>query len=353
MKKLSWFITLFAITIVFTKLFVSINGNAADGVWLHASRDVIMSGDRDNTTQLKLVNSKGNLKWKSSDTKIATVSEDGLVTAVSPGKVEISTHYSGTNYICVITVRSPYITPTWISTLYKGETEEITAFGTNIKKCRSSDTEVATVNKKGVITGQGVGHATIYVTCSNGETYKCFIDSVYPETLEGTGQLPPSGQIDTGYWHDDYEEKADLESLNVSWDLENGKTLKIKTHYNVIGDKKVKVKMSNYKVSKTKDGKKKISFTVKYSGLAPKLTDEQAEKIYKDAVWDGIPVGGKYFSPLSIIRQGFVWKGTITLTLQSSLMALNTPTKSIIIFLGQGRMMMEKITFYIFQMLLP
>ena len=90
------------------------------------------------------------------------------------------------------------------------------------------------------------------------------------------------------------DEEAVMENVNITWDLEKGKTDKVKTHYNVIGYKKFKVKMTKYKVTTTKSGKKKISFTLKCTGTAPNISEIQGEEML-DRYFAGESLGGMYY----------------------------------------------------------
>ncbi len=65
---------------------------------------------------LKLLDKKGKtisstkVKWKSANTKIATVSKKGKVTAKKKGKVKITATYKGKKYTCTVTVKKPTAT---------------------------------------------------------------------------------------------------------------------------------------------------------------------------------------------------------------------------------------------------
>lgn len=56
-----------------------------------------------------------------------------------------------------------------------------------------------------------------------------------------------------------------MKKQNVTWDLKKGKTLKVKTYYAGVGLVDEKVKISQYKISKSSvPGYKKLSMTVKF-----------------------------------------------------------------------------------------
>ncbi len=58
------------------------------------------------TTKLKLLYAKGNIEWKSSNKKIATVSKKGNVKAKKKGIVVITAKYKGKKYKCKLTVKA-------------------------------------------------------------------------------------------------------------------------------------------------------------------------------------------------------------------------------------------------------
>ena len=56
------------------------------------------------TTQLTLWGAYGNVDWKTSNKKVATVSDNGLVTAVSDGKATITATFNDKKIVSNITV---------------------------------------------------------------------------------------------------------------------------------------------------------------------------------------------------------------------------------------------------------
>ena len=54
----------------------------------------------DRVVQLRLMNAKGTVTWKSSDRSVATVSKTGKVLALSKGSCKISAKYKGKTYRC-------------------------------------------------------------------------------------------------------------------------------------------------------------------------------------------------------------------------------------------------------------
>ena len=123
-----------------------------------------------NTTQLTLWGANDSVKWKSSNKRIATVSDKGLVTAVSNGKATITATFNGkkiTSNITVVGINHDSIVleydPKFSATRDGfGDVKTLAITGTNDKVTwSSSNTKVATVNSKGRVTAKGPGTAKI------------------------------------------------------------------------------------------------------------------------------------------------------------------------------------------------
>ena len=134
------------------------------------------------TVQLKATvtpsNANQEVTWKSSDSKIATVDENGLVTGVKAGTVDItatSKENSSLKATCKVTVENIPVSSVELDktslTLTEGDTYTLKA---TVKPddayektptWSSSNTEVATVSDKGVVTAAKAGTATITAKC--------------------------------------------------------------------------------------------------------------------------------------------------------------------------------------------
>ncbi len=129
----------------------------------------------------------GDVQWTSSDTKVATVSQSGVVTAKYPGSAVITaTAIDGTgkSAVCIVTVTQPVTGVSLPSSksVYVGSTVTLTptlspSYATNKKVTwTSSDTGVAAVDSNGKVTGKKVGKATITVkTADGGYTDSCVV----------------------------------------------------------------------------------------------------------------------------------------------------------------------------------
>lgn len=131
------------------------------------------------------------LQWSSSAPAVADVDDNGNITAISAGEaiITVSTD-NGINSRCTVTVRKA---PTSVTlneaniTLDKNQTFQLTA--TVPEDCykgeiiyQSSNEAIASVDKNGLITGQGDGTVAITATTYNGKTASCnvtvFIGSI-------------------------------------------------------------------------------------------------------------------------------------------------------------------------------
>jgi len=114
------------------------------------------------------------LSFESSDTSVATVSLDGVVTGVNPGKTEVTVSSGGLTATVEVTVRKDIIDSLSVSlsalALDGGEehTVSISYTPSDAKDVnivwKSEDTETATVDENGVIKGVNTGETVITVT---------------------------------------------------------------------------------------------------------------------------------------------------------------------------------------------
>ncbi len=119
--------------------------------------------------------------FKSSNTKVVTVSSSGVIKGISKGKATITaTTENGLKATCVVTVKQQVtgveVNPT--ATVYTGKTLKLTAkvlpssAENKSIKWTTSDSSVVKVSSSGVITGMRAGTATVTVTSAENSKLK-------------------------------------------------------------------------------------------------------------------------------------------------------------------------------------
>ena len=153
-----------------------------------------------NTQALTAIVSPSNatiksVTWKSSNPKVATVNENGVVTGVSAGTATITATAadgSGVNATCKVTVTEDIkVASVTLNkkevTIKAGNTQALTATvspsNATMKSVtwKSSNPKVATVDENGVVTGISAGTATITATAADGSGVKasCKVTIIY------------------------------------------------------------------------------------------------------------------------------------------------------------------------------
>ena len=177
MKKLKY---LFIITIV--TLFITVYPSqisqpfstavvSAASVKLNISNKTMYVG---NTLKLKLNVGSKSLKWSTSNSKVATVSSKGIVTAISEGNATITTKYNNKKYTCKIQVKTPSISAKEL-TIITDQEETIKIIGANGNiQWKSNNKKVAIVDKNGTITGISPGKTKITGTYLDNK-YTCTV----------------------------------------------------------------------------------------------------------------------------------------------------------------------------------
>lgn len=148
-------------------------------------RDTVLTLNKKSATLKNLesitlkaeISSKSEVKWKSSSKSIATVDQNGKVTAKKPGTVYITAGADGKTAKCKITVLKPRLTLDKKSlTLYRNETATLNLeCDSKVKPVwKSGKKSVATVNEFGTVTAKKHGTAIISVTV-DGVTRECVV----------------------------------------------------------------------------------------------------------------------------------------------------------------------------------
>ncbi len=175
--------------------------------------------------------------WKSSNDKVATV-DNGKVTAVAAGTADVTATAGGKSATCKVTVKAAEIAKVEVKsislnkkslTIGKGKKYTLKATvkpGDAADKTvtwKSSNTKVATVDKKGVVSGKKAGEATITATSKNGKKAQCKV-TVAEVKLNASSMPLQKGKSTTAL-------KIASQSLKTdkvkSWKSSNTKVVKV------------------------------------------------------------------------------------------------------------------------------
>ena len=145
---------------------------------------------------LSLRNTEQSVEWKSSAARRATVSSEGVIKAVSGGKVRIkAVDGSGAAYICNLTVEEPEIS---VSEMHMdvNDTANLNLAGNTQKVTwESSVPGIASVNERGDVRALADGKTVITATVSSGASYRCDI-TVGKEKTDESGDDTGNGGSD-------------------------------------------------------------------------------------------------------------------------------------------------------------
>lgn len=140
--------------------------------------------------------SENPITWSSDNEKIATIDENGVITATGNGTCNIIAEVEGAKAYCSVTVAYDYcIRPTELSMevdaanslkIYSKNTNEITELPVSYS---SSNEDVAEVNKRGIVSANSPGTAEIHAVIGD-------IDMVCVVTVEGVkGDVNVDGEF--------------------------------------------------------------------------------------------------------------------------------------------------------------
>ena len=155
----------------------------------------------DAQEQLTVANASGEIFWFSSDAAIATVDENGVVTAISSGECQIQAFVNNHILACNVTILDSYhysvaeneeIVITSTETTFVLEYPDAAETVTWI----SANPDIVTVDSNGTLHAVKEGTANILATC-NGKTYKKMITvsfAMAPTVL--AGDVDENGSVD-------------------------------------------------------------------------------------------------------------------------------------------------------------
>ncbi len=154
------------------------SASAASRVKLNKKSVSLMVG---SVSQLKVKNTRKNVTWKSSRKAVASVDQNGLVTAIKKGTAVITARAGNKKFTCKVTVKQP-VTSVKLSKseicLKKGKSYTLKASArpksanNRSLKWTSSNKKVAKVNSKGNVSAVGVGTAVISAVSRDGTKIK-------------------------------------------------------------------------------------------------------------------------------------------------------------------------------------
>ncbi|MDE5744885.1 MAG: Ig-like domain-containing protein, partial [Paramuribaculum sp.] len=126
--------------------------------------------------------------WSSYDTAVATIDENGLITAIAPGETTVTASTAnGVTASCIVTVLKRIIHAESIlinlseAELTEGESIHLTAIvlpdetDDQTVTWTSYNTAVATIDENGLITAIAPGKATVTASTANGVTASCIV----------------------------------------------------------------------------------------------------------------------------------------------------------------------------------
>lgn len=157
--------------------FVSDGNISQNNMKLSKTTMTLYSGDK-QILKVTGVSNNASIKWKSSNSQIAIVTKNGVVTAKKVGTCTISATVGKKILTCTLTVKKSYIKLSDTSlTLSVGKSEILKAtVNGKITKVswKSKNKNIATVNSSGKVIAKKVGQTEVYAE-SNGQTAVCTI----------------------------------------------------------------------------------------------------------------------------------------------------------------------------------
>ena len=123
-----------------------------------------------NTVDLHVRNTTKSVRWSSNKPSVASVSSDGDVTAVAPGKAKITAKVAGKKLTCRVTVPKQGLSAKSV-TIMQGKSKKLVLSGVTAQDtvfwC-SDDEDVASVSQKGVFKAKQPGETIVSAILNSG-----------------------------------------------------------------------------------------------------------------------------------------------------------------------------------------
>lgn len=183
----------------------------------------------------------GNISWESSDSEVATVSGNGLVTAISPGSAVITASFNEASAQCIVTVNNTTITLNEESlSIRKGDSFQLEATvnppGSHDITWSSTNTEIASVDKDGLVTGIAPGETSVLATY-DGVSAECHI-TVEKTAVESITLDCSEANVKVGFT---YQLKAtcapeDAEEVTIQWESDDNSIVSVNENGLITGE---------------------------------------------------------------------------------------------------------------------
>ena len=247
---------------------------------------------RGKTYNLKITGTKKKIKWTSSNKKIATVSASGKIKGIKKGRCNIYAKVGKKKYTCKVTVKQP-VTSIKLSkksiSLNKGKKYTLKAriapksAANKAVVWKSSNTKIASVSSKGVVTAKSAGTTTITATAKDGSRKKAsckvtikgssnkkiLIQELKFDIKERIIELMPAQYKDTskywvnkyvdseGYYYDPIIFPSNATNKTLSWKSSNTNVATVDTKGNITA---LRAGTTIISASTTDGSKKTISY---------------------------------------------------------------------------------------------
>lgn len=133
------------------------------------------------STTLKITGTKKKAKWSTNKKSVVTVSQNGKIVAKKKGTATITAKIGKKKYTCKVSVQTPKMSASKV-TLIKGENTQLKLNGTDQKiTWKSSNKNIASVNKNGKVTAKKKGTVTITATVLK-KKYTCKVTVKNPSS---------------------------------------------------------------------------------------------------------------------------------------------------------------------------